>query len=209
MTNWTDLLQQLDLHQRGIHHQAKAKLENYLAILARWRRTTNLLATSTSPREIVTLHITDSLALLPHLGDAGHIIDVGSGAGLPGLILAIARPDIAVTALEPLHKKHAFLAAARRDLHLENFTPFAERDDEHRRRPDYRPADRAISRAAFPPADWLERARHLIRPGGTILAMEGRERIPLPPGATRHPYQLADRQRAIITWTPPSADSAA
>jgi 16S rRNA (guanine527-N7)-methyltransferase len=203
VTNWTDLLQQLPLEESGLDPQATTRLADYLTILDKWRRTTNLLATTTSPREIVTLHIADSLALLPHLGDASHVIDVGSGAGLPGLVLAIARPDVTVTALEPLHKKHAFLAAARRDLHLDNFAPFAERDDEHRRRPDFRPADRAISRAAFPPADWLERARHLIRPGGTILAMEGRERIPLPPGATRHPYQLADRQRAIISWTPP------
>ena len=140
--------------------------------------------------------------MLPHLGDATTIIDVGSGAGIPGAIIAIARPTLSVTALEPAHKKHAFLAAVRRELHLDHFHPRCERDDQHRAREDFHPYDLAISRAAFSLPDWLHRGATLIENHGRVLAMEGRDQHPLPPGATRHPYKLANRHRAIIEWHP-------
>jgi 16S rRNA (guanine527-N7)-methyltransferase len=199
MTDWRDLLErELDLPASGVDAEAAAGVVKYLVLLSRWTKATNLVATTTSPRELVVHHVADCLALLPHLGDAHRVIDVGSGGGLPGAVLALVRPALMVTALEPVHKKHAFLAHLRRDLALENFTPLAERDEQHRGRPDFSPYDLAVSRAAFPIADWLSRAHHLVRPGGRILAMEGRERHPLPPTAVRHPYTLATRARAII-----------
>jgi 16S rRNA (guanine527-N7)-methyltransferase len=202
VTSFPDLLAEIDLSAAGVGPEAAQHLINYLILLHKWTAVTNLVATSTSPRDLVRYHLADSLALLPHLGEGPRLIDVGSGGGLPGAVLAIARPDLAVTALEPVHKKHAFLATVRRQLNLANFIPVAERDDHHRRRPDFLPYDVAVSRAAFHIGDWLARASDLIRPGGRILAMEGRERHPLPPGANRHPYRLDDRDRAIIIWSP-------
>jgi 16S rRNA (guanine527-N7)-methyltransferase len=195
--SWEDLLRDIDL--TDLDPARTEKLVKYLTLLYKWTAVTNLVATSTTPRDLVTLHLADCLALLPHLGDAHRIIDVGAGGGLPAIVLAVARPALSVTALEPVHKKHAFLATARRELHLANLVPLAERDDQHRRRPDFRPYDLAVSRAVFAPTDWLTRAVDLVIPAGRILAMEGKDRIDLPPGAMRHPYHLADRSRAIIT----------
>ncbi|HTE49959.1 MAG TPA: 16S rRNA (guanine(527)-N(7))-methyltransferase RsmG [Kofleriaceae bacterium] len=201
MTDWNALLAEQEL---PLDRNQLSLVVKFLTLLHKWTAITNLVATSTTPRDLVELHLADSLALLPHLGDAERLIDVGSGGGLPGLVLAIAAPDRAVTAIEPIHKKHAFLAAARRELGLANFTSLPERDDQHRARPDFRPFDLAVSRAVFAPATWLERGAQLVRPGGRVLAMEGREPIDLPESATRHPYHLADRERAILVWTPPS-----
>ena len=200
MTDWTQLLA---AHPVPVSPDQRQLLVKFLTLLHKWTAVTNLVATSTTPRELVELHLLDSLALVPHLGDAERVIDVGSGGGLPGVVLAAVEPARTFTALEPIHKKHAFLAAARRELALTNFTPLAERDDQHRARADFEPYDVAVSRAVFDPATWLERGARLVRPGGKVLAMEGRDPVALPPGATRHPYRLADRERAILAWTPP------
>jgi 16S rRNA (guanine527-N7)-methyltransferase len=198
MTDWLKLLA-TELGPTATSGVAE-NLVNYLILLTKWKRSTNLVATTTTPQELVALHIADSLALLPHLGEATRLIDVGSGAGIPGIILAIARPALSVTALEPAHKKHTFLATARRELHLDHFIPLRERDDQHLARPDFRPYDLAISRAAFPLPEWLTRGANLVHLQGRVLAMEGRDQNPLPEGAHRHPYKLSNRQRAIIEW---------
>lgn len=203
MIDWSKLLADRPL---AVPPDRRLQLVKFLTLLHKWTTVTNLVASSTTPRELVDLHLMDSLALVPHLGDARRIIDVGSGGGLPGVVLAAVEPDRAFTALEPIHKKHAFLAAARRELALTNFTPLAERDDQHRTRRDFEAYDLAVSRAVFDPATWLDRGAHLVRTGGKVLAMEGREPVELPPGATRHPYRLADRERAILAWTPPARD---
>lgn len=204
MTDWDQLLAARPL---GLSPAQRLQLVKFLALLQKWTAVTNLVATSTSPTELVELHLMDSLALTAHLGDAARIIDVGSGGGLPGVVLAVAEPSRTFTALEPIHKKHAFLAAARRELALTNFFPLAERDDQHRERVDFEPYDLAVSRAVFDPATWLERGADLVRAGGVVLAMEGRDPIELPVGATRHRYRLADRERAILAWTPPPRGS--
>lgn len=198
MTDWARLLD--DVLPAGF--EAAEGICKYLQLLDKWRRTTNLVATGTRAADLVALHVADALALLPHLGGARRIVDVGSGAGIPGAIIAIASPSRSVTALEPAHKKHAFLAAVRRELHLDSFHPLCERDDQHRARADFRPYDLAISRAAFAVPEWLRRGESLIHEGGRVLAMEGRDQHALPPGAARHPYTLANRHRAIIEWRP-------
>jgi 16S rRNA (guanine527-N7)-methyltransferase len=198
VTDWSELLREIDLPSAGVDPDAAEIFVKYLTLLTKWTATTNLVATSTSPRDLVVHHLADCLALIPHLGGASRIVDVGSGGGLPGVVLAIARPTISVTALEPVHKKHAFLATARRELALTNLRPLAERDDDHLVRPDFTPYDVAVSRAVFALGDWLARGLRLVDPAGLVLAMEGRDRHPLPPRAVRHPYRLTDRDRAII-----------
>lgn len=171
---------------------------NYLDLLIKWNKSINLVRVR-DEQDLVTHHVIDSLALARHIpADATRLVDVGSGAGFPGAIVAMARPDIQVTVLEPIHKKHAFLATVRRELSLANFHPNAERLEEHRSSPLFCPYDVAVSRATFAVPEWLDVARGLVCEGGLILAMEGAEQHALPEGATRHPYHLDRKTRAII-----------
>lgn len=178
-------------------------LAAYLELLSKWNARINLSG-SREP-EALAGHVLDCLGVVPHVpADAKRLVDVGSGAGLPGAILAIARPGLAVTALEPVHKKHAFLAAVRRELGVNNLQAFAERVEVHREAAGFVGYDVAVSRATFAVPEWLACGRTLVRASGVVLAMEGSEQHALPAGATRHPYEIpgSDRRRAIIAWLP-------
>ncbi len=178
-------------------------LAGYLELLSRWNRKINLSG-SREP-EALAGHVLDCLALVPHLpGGAGLLVDVGSGAGLPGAVLAVACPGWVVTALEPVHKKHAFLATVRRELGLTNLHPLAQRVEAHRGVAGFVPYDVAVSRATFALPEWLQTGGSLVHDGGLVLAMEGSAHNELPPGASRHPYEIpgSDRRRAIIAWKP-------
>ncbi len=167
-------------------------LDRFAEELLRWNAKINL--TSARTLDEIRVHIEDSRAVVEHIPlSTQRVIDVGSGGGLPAVVIAILRPDATVTALEPVHKKHAFLAHARRVL-CPNLDPRAERLEVHAGR-DY---DVATSRATFALPEWLERGRALVRTGGLVLGMEGADEIALPPGAVRHRYELGDRTRAII-----------
>lgn len=183
-------------------------LINYLELLIKWNSRVNLVGPG-NPEQLVERHLLDSLALVGHLPIlCPRLIDVGAGAGLPSIPLAIARPDVEVTALEPVHKKSAFLAAARRDLSLDNLQPLTTRVEQHRASPGFSPYDVAVSRAAFALKSWFAMARDLIVPGGLVLGMEGASQVELPSGATRSAYSIDDatksgvRTRAIISWVP-------
>ena len=176
---------------------ATAHFDKYVVLLNRWSAAVSLVATR-DETELARLHVADGLALVPHLGGAGRVVDVGAGGGIPGVVLAIARPEVHVTSIEPIRKKHAFLATVRRELGLDNFRPLAERDDAHRARADFAPYDAAVSRATWAPLEWFAHGRALVRAGGVVLAMEGKERVELPDGVVRHPYELGDRTRAIL-----------
>jgi 16S rRNA (guanine527-N7)-methyltransferase len=171
------------------------KLLDLLALLSKWNQRVSLTAT-TDLDELIERHVLDSCAVLPHLS-AEPLVDVGAGGGFPGLVLAICRPALDITMLEPIRKKHAFLSTARRELELDNVEPRAERDEQHEGR-----YGQAISRATWAVPEWLSRGRRLVMPGGRILAMEGRQQHELPAGAQRHPYELGDRERAIIVYEP-------
>jgi 16S rRNA (guanine527-N7)-methyltransferase len=177
--------------------EAIARFDKYLALLNKWSASINLVGTRDA-KEIARFHLADSLALVPYLEGARRVVDVGSGAGLPGAALAIARPDLEVTSLEPIHKKHSFLAAVRRELGLERFTPLALRDEEFLASPGFAAADAAVSRATWAVPEWLARGARLVHPGGQVLAMEGRDQHRLPAGAARHPYELGGRTRAVV-----------
>lgn len=174
-------------------------LDRFVTELLRWNERINLTAART--RDDARRHIDDSRALVAHVpAGTKRLIDVGSGGGFPAAVIAILRPEIAVTALEPVNKKHAFLLHVRRLL-APNLDPRAERVEQHATH-DY---DVATSRATFALAEWLKIGATLVRPGGLVLGMEAVEQVELPPGATRHPYDADDRTRAIIVYAPPSA----
>lgn len=175
-------------------------LAEYVEAFHRWNQRINLSASRTL--EELASHVVDCLALLPHVPPRARLVDVGSGGGLPGLVLAISRPDLHVTCIEPIHKKAAFLRQVSRQLAVAVAVMTHRVND----LPELRGAfDVATSRATFDLAAWLEVGSQLVRPGGLVLAMEGLDQTALPPGALRHPYSFEDRTRAIITFRSPAS----
>lgn len=149
---------------------AEEKLAAYLGLLAKWNRVYNLTAIR-DPQEMVTHHLLDSLAVLPHLeksvpaGRPLDLADIGSGAGLPGLVLAIARPDWAVASVETVEKKAAFQRQAGIELGLSNVSIYCQRVERLDKR-----FDAVIARAFASLADFVGLAGHLA---GTLWAMKG------------------------------------
>jgi 16S rRNA (guanine527-N7)-methyltransferase len=168
-------------------------LERYADLLLKWNARINL--TAASSRDDATQHIRDCEAILQHIPTAARsLVDIGSGGGLPAVVIAASRPGLAVTAVEPIQKKHAFLRTAARELGLANLHARAARIDDV----EGDAFDVATSRATFALDEWLRLGLRLVRIGGVVLGMEGRDAVALPAGAARHPYELAGKTRAII-----------
>ncbi|HEX8988487.1 MAG TPA: 16S rRNA (guanine(527)-N(7))-methyltransferase RsmG [Rhodocyclaceae bacterium] len=148
---------------------AADKLLAYLALLAKWNRIYNLTAVR-DEADMVTHHLLDSLAVLPYLGDIGRLADVGSGAGLPGIALAIARPDLEIVSVEASQKKAAFQQQAKIELGLGNFSVHCGRVEALE--PD-RPFDAVISRAFSSLALFVRLTDRLVGREGRLLAMKG------------------------------------
>ena len=140
----------------------------YLALLDRWNRTYNLTAIR-DPREMVGKHLLDSLAMHPYIG-AGNLADLGAGAGLPGIPLAIAKPALQVTLVESNGKKARFLREAVRTLGLAD-ARVAESRAEALDEPGAYDAITARALATLPLIIAL--GGHLLKPGGRLLAMKG------------------------------------
>jgi 16S rRNA (guanine527-N7)-methyltransferase len=147
----------LDLFER--HHE----------LLSKWNRVHNLTAVREAG-QMVVVHVLDSLSLVPHLGEAGTLVDVGTGAGFPGIPIAIARPDIQVTLVDSSHKKCTFLDQAKAELGLGNVRVVCDRVE---RWQPAAPFDVVVSRAFAELSDFVSQAGHLARPGGRLLAMKG------------------------------------
>lgn len=149
--------------------EARRKLLEYVALIAKWNRVHNLTAVR-EPEQMIALHILDSLSVLPHLEGAASLLDVGSGAGLPGVPIAIARPGLRVTLLDSSHKKAAFLTQARSELGLASIEVACERVEQWK---PQRVFDAVVSRAFSELSDFIAQAKHLVAPGGFLLAMKG------------------------------------
>jgi 16S rRNA (guanine527-N7)-methyltransferase len=148
---------------------SRARLEEHLQLIAKWNRVHNLTAVRET-EQMVVLHLLDSLSVLPHLEGAKSVLDVGTGPGLPGIPIAIARPDARVSLLDSSHKKCAFLQQAKTELALGNVEVVCDRVE------NWRPAgqfDAVVSRAFSDLADFVAQAQHLVRPGGQLIAMKG------------------------------------
>ena len=144
-------------------------LRRYLALLARWNRTYNQTAIR-DPGEMVTLHLLDSLSMHAHARGLSTLADLGTGAGLPGIPLAIALPGLEVTLAESNGKKARFLREAVRTLGLSNARVAESRAEAV----DLPGAFAAITaRAMATLADILAAGGHLLAPGGRLLAMKG------------------------------------
>lgn len=148
---------------------AAVQLADYLVLLTKWNRTYNLTAVR-DPAEMVVRHVLDSLAVRPWVQTRGRLVDVGSGPGIPGIILAIAEPTLDVTMIDSNLKMTRFAEMAIRTLALPNARVVRARV-ESLPTGDF---DQAISRAYAATAEFLESTAHLVRPGGAWLAMKGR-----------------------------------
>ncbi len=144
------------------------KLLDYLALLVKWNKVYNLTAIR-DPEQMVSHHLLDSLAVLPHLW-AGRWLDVGCGAGLPGLVLAIAHPDWSVTLLDSNSKKTGFVQQAIIELGLKNVTVRCARVEEFTATEKF---DGIISRAFTELGDFLKITGHLLAQHGGWVAMKG------------------------------------
>jgi 16S rRNA (guanine527-N7)-methyltransferase len=146
-------------------------LERYVALLAKWNRTYNLTAIR-EPAQMVTHHVLDALAVLRELPQMEklRVLDVGSGGGVPGLPLAIARPSWTVVLVDASHKKGAFLQQAAIELGLANVEAVTSRIE------DYAPTapfDVVISRAFSDLATFARAGLAHVAPGGRLVAMKG------------------------------------
>jgi 16S rRNA (guanine527-N7)-methyltransferase len=164
----------------------------FLDLFEKWNHSINLSAAST--RAELQEHLNDSRHVLPFITDRARVLDVGAGGGFPVVVAAIHLPSTQFVALEPVHKKHAFLRTAVRELGLSNLTPLAERLEDHETH-DY---DAAMSRATFDLNVWLEVALDHVNQSGIAIGFEAVLRADLPPAIERHPYSVAGKQRAIV-----------
>jgi len=149
----------------------RAALTAYLALLSKWNKTYNLTAIR-EPQRMITHHLLDALAVVPHLPATPglRILDVGSGGGVPGIPLAIARPDAHVVMIDSNHKKAAFLVQAAIELKLPNIESHAVRVE------DFAPAlpfDIVISRAFSDLGAFATVAARHLAPRGQMFAMKG------------------------------------
>ncbi|MDS4013069.1 MAG: 16S rRNA (guanine(527)-N(7))-methyltransferase RsmG [Candidatus Accumulibacter sp.] len=145
-----------------------AKLLAYLDLLAKWNRTYRLTAVH-QVAPAISQHLLDSLAIVPHLVGPT-LLDVGSGGGMPGLPLAILRPDLRTLLLDASSKKAAFLKQAAIELDLTNIAVHCGRVE------DYRPAagfTTITARAFSTLAEFVAASHHLLADGGRWLAMKG------------------------------------
>lgn len=188
----------------GLEENLADPLLHYADELLHWNRRINLTAI-TDPREVLVQHVLDSLSVLPYVR-SGLLMDVGSGGGLPGLLIALARPDVEVISLESRNKKVAFQRHAARVLKLGNFRAEAQRVEAWVQQP---PCAQIISRAFASLSDFVTLAGMHLAPQGQMLAMKGkaereeREAVPTPWQVVKMPRLTvptldADRHLVIL-----------
>lgn len=159
---------QLDLSDAQI-----GRLMDYLSLLSKWNAVYNLTAVR-NPSQMVTQHLLDSLAVVPAFVGAVNILDVGAGGGLPGMVLAIARPDMQVSMIDTVHKKTAFLTQAKAELGLANVTVHTARVEQLQLGMHVQqPFDVITSRAFAELKDFVNWSQHLLQQGGRFIALKG------------------------------------
>jgi 16S rRNA (guanine527-N7)-methyltransferase len=144
------------------------KLADYLGLLERWNEAYNLTAVR-RPEEMIPKHVMDSLSILPFIG-TGRVLDVGTGAGLPGLVLAAASPGQGFVVLDSAGKKTRFVEHAARRLGLDNVEVVKSRVEEYE---DPSGFETIVSRAFSSLRDFVAGAGHLLAARGRMVAMKG------------------------------------
>jgi 16S rRNA (guanine527-N7)-methyltransferase len=147
-------------------------LERFADRLLAWNRKVNLTRI-TAPAEVAEKHLVDSLLLLPALGRARTLLDVGAGAGLPGVPVACVRRDLQVTCCDSVAKKVAFVKAVAAELGVD-VRGVAVRAAGEPEREGLPSADAVVSRALSDPAEWVPLGARYLSEGGVLLGMLGR-----------------------------------
>lgn len=154
-----------------------AQLLAYLALLAKWNAVYNLTAVR-DPQQMLTQHLLDCMAALPAYAGATRVLDVGSGGGLPGIVLAIwaqqAEPQMQVHMIDTVHKKTAFLTQVKAELGLKNAEVLTGRVEQLQ---DEKSFDVITSRAFAELKDFVEWAGHLLAEGGQMIALKGQAEV--------------------------------
>jgi len=180
------------------------KLIDYIGLLNHWNRSFNLTAVR-DPEEMISKHLLDSLSVLPFIGD-GSVVDVGSGAGLPGIPLALSRPQQKFVLIDTNGKKTRFLQQAKIVLGLENMEVIHRRVEQYAPTHDGRARyfDVVIARAYASTDDILKTTRHLHDDATRILVMQGKldERIDTPGYVLKQAHELTvpglDAERHLL-----------
>ena len=165
----------LDLNEQQVE-----QLLDYLALLFKWNSVYNLTSLR-DPMQMVTLHLLDSLTAVPAFEGAQNVLDVGAGGGLPGIVLAIARPDMKVSLIDTVHKKTAFLTQVKAELALANVMVYTSKVQELQVKQLF---DVITSRAFADLSDFVNWSGHLLAEGGQFIALKGvappeeQERLP-------------------------------
>lgn len=149
--------------------EAQDKISSFLELLQKWNQAYNLTAIR-DPKDMVTKHILDSLVVAPYI-KGPRIIDVGTGAGLPGIPLAIALPHFQFTLLDSNGKKIRFLTQVLAELGLKNIEIVQERVEDYQSTEGFQTI---ISRAFASLDDFIDKTKHLLATDGQILAMKGK-----------------------------------
>jgi 16S rRNA (guanine527-N7)-methyltransferase len=170
---------------------ASKTLDRFIDLFQKWNKQINLSAASS--RVDIEEHVQDSLHVVQVLRGCSRVLDVGSGGGFPVVIAAVELPETQFVSLEPVHKKHAFLRAAARELGLSNLDARAERLEVH---PvfDY---DAATSRATFDLAEWLALGSTRVHAGGIVVGFEAQHRADIS-DVERISYVLNGKARALV-----------
>lgn len=208
---WSQIAARADCN---LDDDRQAKLSAYLDLLLAANRRMNLTRITDRPAAELG-HIADALTALPFLPSGPHrLADVGAGGGVPGIPLAIARPDVSVVLIEATQKKAAFLAEAAKELSLSNVEVVALRAEEAAAGPLRESFDVAIARAVGELVWLAEWCLPLVKNGGRVLAMKGArvaDELPLAVRAIRllgggvpitHPVDLPGREHHVIVQIP-------
>ena len=163
----------------GLNADQNSKLFKYGQLIQKWNRVYNLTAIRNN-RELITHHLLDSLAVLPELSfalqasQAPKILDVGAGAGLPGLVLAIAQPNWQITLIDTVQKKAAFMQQAIASLGLKNARAVHGRVEEYQVDVLF---DLICSRAFSSIDNFIALSQHLLAPDGQFAALKGKVEV--------------------------------
>jgi 16S rRNA (guanine527-N7)-methyltransferase len=166
----------------GLDDKQHEQLLDYLALLFKWNSVYNLTSVR-DPMQMVTHHLLDSLAAVPAFAQAANVLDVGAGGGLPGIVLAIARPGMKVSLIDTVHKKTAFLKQVKAELELANVTVYTAKVQELQVEQKF---DVITSRAFADLSDFVNWSGQLLAEGGEFIALKGvapadeQERLPAP-----------------------------
>jgi 16S rRNA (guanine527-N7)-methyltransferase len=147
----------------------QGQLMDYLGLMFKWNAVYNLTSLR-DPMQMVTHHLLDSLAAAPAFADAKNVLDVGSGGGLPGIVLAIVRPDVKISMIDTVHKKTAFLTQVKAELNLTNVTVYTARVEQLQVSDKF---DVITSRAFADLSDFVNWSSHLLAEGGRYIALKG------------------------------------